>query len=223
MSDVYGYDPAEGLTSRELDCLLGVQANMWPAVPQEVKDINLQNFPRLLGLAEIAWADGKKDFADFENRMNTQYKRLDALKVDYYRPDCHVIATWSPEKVSFIDYTTWEFDVTDKVYDNGRAMAGLFYTKGNDRLNIKSMQLLENGKVIAEDLHRGFADETRTTGKRKNYLYYLDVKNYRKDAKYTLRMEVSGYRGTDSYGNVIFSLSPYVPFQSVESDKTGRK
>lgn len=223
LSDVYGYDPAEGLTSRELDCLLGVQANMWPAVPQEVKDINLQNFPRLLGLAEIAWADGKKDFADFENRMNTQYKRLDALKVDYYRPDCHVIATWSPEKVSFIDYTTWEFDVTDKVYDNGRAMAGLFYTKGNDRLNIKSMQLLENGKVIAEDLHRGFADETRTTGKRKNYLYYLDVKNYRKDAKYTLRMEVSGYRGTDSYGNVIFSLSPYMPFQSVESDKTGRK
>ena len=102
-------------------------------------------------------------------------------------------------------------------------MAGLFYTKGNDRLNIKSMQLLENGKVIAEDLHWGFADETRTTGKRKNYLYYLDVKNYRKDAKYTLRMEVSGYRGTDSYGNVIFSLSPYVPFQSVESDKTGRK
>ena len=82
---------------------------------------------------------------------------------------------------------------------------------------------MDNGKVLVESHNRVFADETRTTGKRKNYLYYLDVKNYQKDAKYTLRMEVSGYRGTDSYGNVIFSLSPYVPFQSVESDKTGRK
>ena len=44
---------------------------------------------------------------------------------------------------------------------------------------LEILQLLENGKVIAEDLHRGFADETRTTGKRKNYLYYLDVNFYR--------------------------------------------
>ncbi|MDY3069189.1 MAG: beta-N-acetylhexosaminidase [Parabacteroides sp.] len=221
LKDVYGYDPTEGLNKKETECLLGVQANMWPAVPQEVKDINLQNFPRLLALAEIAWAEGEKDFPDFEDRMSSQYKRLDALKVDYYKPDCHIIATWSPDMVKTIDYTTWEFDVTNKVYDNGRAMAGLFYTKGENRLNINKMQLLENGVVIAEDLHRGFADETRATGKRKNYLYYLDVKNYKKNAKYTLRMEVSGYRGTDSYGNVIFSLSPYEPFKSVESDKAG--
>lgn len=223
LKDVYGYDPAEGLNNKEVDYLLGVQANMWPAVPQEVKDVNLQNFPRLLALAEIAWAEGEKDFPDFESRMSSQYKRLDALKVDYYKPNCHIIATWSPNMVTNIDYTTWEFDVTNKVYDNGRAMAGLFYTKGNNRLNINKMQLLENGVVIAEDLHRGFADETRATGKRKNYLYYLDVKNYKKNAKYTLRMEVSGYRGTDSYGNVIFSLSPYEPFKSVESDKTDLK
>ncbi len=217
--NVYEYDPANGLTEKEKECLLGVQANMWPAVPQEVKDINVQNFPRLLALAEIAWADGKKDYQDFEKRLAPQYNRLDALKIDYYRPGGHIIATWEPKDVKTNDYVVWEWDVTSKVYANGRAMAGLFYTKGKNKLNIKKMQLLENGKVIAEDTHRGFADETRATSKPKNYLYFLDVKDYKPQAKYILRAEVSGYTGTDSYGNVIFSLAPYKDFSAVETDK----
>lgn len=219
LQKVYEYDPANGLTEKEKECLLGVQANMWPAVPQEVKDINVQNFPRLLALAEIAWADNKKDYQDFEKRLAPQYNRLDALKIDYYRPGGHIIATWEPKDVKTNDYVAWEWDVTPKVYANGRVMAGLFYTKGKNKLNIKKMQLLENGKVIAEDTHRGFADETRATSKPKNYLYFLDVKDYKPQAKYTLRAEVSGYTGTDSYGNVIFSLAPYQDFSAVETDK----
>ena len=219
LQNVYEYDPANGLTDQEQKCLLGVQANMWPAVPQEVKDINVQNFPRLLALAEIAWADGKKDFQDFETRLAPQYKRLNALKIDYYRPGGHIIATWEPKDVKTNDYVVWEWDVTPKVYANGRAMAGLFYTQGKNKLNIKKMQLLENGKVIAEDTHRGFADETRATSKPKNYLYFLDVKDYKPQARYTLRAEVSGYAGTESYGNVIFSLAPYQDFSAVEADK----
>ena len=66
------------------------------------------------------------------------------------------------------------------------------------------MELLEDGKVIAEDLHEGLADET-------------NVKDYKKGSKYTLRMKVSGNKGNDSYGNVIFSLSPYEPFSAVET------
>lgn len=142
------------------------------------------------------------------------------MKVDYYKPNGHIIATWEPEDVKTIEYVTWEWDVTDKIYANGRAMAGLFYTKGKNKLNIKNMQLLQNGKVIDEDLHRGFADETRATSKRKNYLYFLNVRQYDPKARYTLRAEVSGYAGTDSYGNVIFSLAPYEDFKTVENDKT---
>lgn len=98
-------------------------------------------------------------------------------------------------------------------------MAGLYLTKGKNPLNIKKMQLLENGKVIAEDNHRGFADSNRATGSRKTYIYYLPVKNYNPSARYTLRAEVSGYNGTDSYGNVTFSLSPDQPFTVTETSK----
>lgn len=219
LKKVYDYEPTKGLTIDEEKCLLGVQANMWPAVPQDIKDVNIQNFPRLLALAEIAWADKNKNYLDFEKRIVSQYKRLDALKIDYYKPDCHTIDTWSPENVSYIDYTTWEFDVTDKIYDNGRVMVGLYYTKGDNRLNIKSARLLEDGVIISEDLHRGFADETRATSKRKSFIYYMDVNNYSKESKYTLQIETSGYGGISSYGNIIFSLSPYIPFNKVEIDK----
>lgn len=220
LKDVYEYDPAEGLTPGQQRFLLGVQANQWPAVPQDVKDITIQNFPRLLALAEIAWTPAKdKNYNAFEARVQKHLPRLDALKIDYYRPGGHIIATWQPSDIRHIEYRTLEWDVTRKVYANGRAMAGLYFTKGKNPLNIKKMQLLENGKVIAEDNHRGFADANRATGKRKTYLYYLPVNQYNPTARYTLRAEVSGYNGTDSYGNVTFSLSPYQPFTVTEADK----
>ena len=216
LEDVYNYDPDEGLTEEEKKYVLGYQANQWPAVPQEVKDINVQNFPRMLAIAEVGWTTKAKDFPAFKQRVDGQLSRLDALKVDYYRPGGHIIATWQPSDLITPTYKTLEWDVTNKVYTEGRMMAGMYYTKGKNFVNIRRMQLLEDGKVIAEDNHRGFADKTRTTGKRKNYLYFLPVEKYNPNAKYTLRAEVSGYNGTDSYGNVICSLSPYVPFSAVE-------
>ena len=215
LKDVYKYEPIKGLTQAEADCLLGVQANMWTHVAQNVKEMNIQLFPRILALSEIAWADGRKNFSDFKNRLQEHYPRLSAMKVDYFRKDCHVIGTWSPKALSD-GCVEWEWDVTDKVYADGRAMAGLYYTHGDNRLKVHGMELLEDGKVIAEDLHLGFADETRATSKYKTYLYYLDVMDYKKGSKYTLRIKVSGHKGNDSYGNVIFSLSPYEPFTSVE-------
>ena len=216
LKDVYGYEPTEGLRKAEAECLLGVQANMWTHVAQTVKEMNIQLFPRLLALSEIAWSDKKKDFSDFKNRLQKHYPRLDAMKVDYFKSDCHIIGTWNPGCLAD-DCVDLEWDVTHKVYADGRAMAGLYYTYGDHRLNIHGMQLLEDGKVIAEDLHEGFADETRATSKYKTYLYYLDIKDYKEGSKYTLRVKVSGQKGNDSYGNVIFSLSPYEPFSAVET------
>ena len=218
LEDVYNYEPEAGLSKEEKKYVLGYQANQWPAVPQEVKDINVQNFPRLLAVAEVGWSTRKKDFPAFKQRVDGQLPRLAAMKVDYYRPGGHIIATWQPSDLSAESYQPLEWDVTKKVYTEGRVMAGMFYTKGKHFVNIKRMELLEDGKVIAVDNHRGFADTKRETGQHKNYLYFLPVKKYNPAARYTLRAIVSGYVGTDSYGNVIFSLSPYVPFSAVEKD-----
>jgi len=164
---IYGYEPTHGLDTKNEHFVLGVQANMWPAIPQEVKDINVQNFPRLLAVAEIGWiAKGERDYEDFKKRLGTHYPRLDELKIDYYREGGYISGTWSPEKLS-TEFSNIEWDVTKKVYANGRINAAFFYTKGENFMDIQKVELLEDGKVISIDEHEGLADKFRGTHKKR--------------------------------------------------------
>ncbi len=216
---VYNYDPTHGLTPEQEKYVLGEQANMWPALAHDVKDVNVQLFPRLIALAEGSWiAGGDKNFDDFKRRLNIHHKRLDNLKVDYYKKGGYISGTWKPSDISD-EYKTLEWDVTSKVYANGRAYAGFYYTSGNHFLDIAQVDLLENGKVISSDIHHGLADKFRGTNKTKTFQYNLTVDQYDPKATYTIVAKIKGNNGTDSYGNFTFNLSPYVPFKVVESDK----
>ena len=45
-------------------------------------------FPRACALAEVAWSENKdRSWAEFQPRLDAHLKRLDALKVNYRRPD----------------------------------------------------------------------------------------------------------------------------------------
>nr|WP_262910939.1 beta-N-acetylhexosaminidase [Sphingobacterium sp. SRCM116780] len=214
---VYNYDPAQGLTSEEEKLVLGVQANQWTALPQEVKDMNVQNFPRLLAVAETGWtAKDKKDFTNFSNRLNHHYDRLNELKVDYYRSGGYIVSKWSPATVSE-EFKEMNVDVTKKVYTNGRIQTGFFFTEGKNFLEIDGVQLLEDGKVIASDNHHALADKFRGTNKIKPFFFNFEVKNYNPHSKYTVMAKVRSVGGTNSYGNFTFNLSPYQPFTIAES------
>ncbi|MDJ1136082.1 beta-N-acetylhexosaminidase [Streptomyces iconiensis] len=81
--------------------VMGIQANMWTECTESAQRVDYQVFPRLAALAEVAWSPsrgggsggsgepGEGDaFSDFERRMNeAHYARLDALGVNYRRPD----------------------------------------------------------------------------------------------------------------------------------------
>lgn len=213
---VYNYDPLKGLDKDKQHYVLGVQANMWSAVPQNVKDVNVQNFPRLLALAENGWsATQNKNFEDFQQRLEQNYPRLDELGIDYYRKGGYIAGTWRPEQLS-TEFRPLEWDVTSNVYANGRILAGFFYTNGKNFMSIKKVELLENGKVVSTDEHEGLADQFRGTHKTKTFLYNLSLEQYNPQAKYTLRAEVQGKDGTDSSGNFTFNLSPFQPFTTVQ-------
>lgn len=214
---IYNYEPTNGLDTEHEKFVMGVQANMWTAIPQEVKDVNVQNFPRLLAVAEIGWIEKEgRDFEDFEKRLEAQYPRLDELKVDYYKKDGYISGTWSPEELT-TSFSPIEWDVTKKVYANGRVNAAFFYTKGEHFMEIEKVELLEDGNVISTDEHIGLADKFRGTHKTKTYFYGLKVDDYKPSSKYTVRAVVKGKDGTDSYGNLTFNLSPYKPFTVIES------
>lgn len=216
LKKVYEFDPAGKLTDQEEKYLLGVQANQWPAVPQEVKDINVQNFPRLLAVAEIGWASKEnKDYEKFYGRVQANYARLDSMRIDYFLPGGYKIASWKSNDIQE-EYKTITYDVTSQIYTNGRAQAGFFFTDGDNFLEIDGAQLLENGTIVSEDRHHALADNFRGTNKIKPYLFNFKIDNYDPTAKYEIRALVRVVGGINSKGNVTFNLSPYRPFDIVK-------
>jgi len=217
LEKIYNYEPETGLSPEESKFVLGVQANQWTAITQDLKDMNVQNFPRLLALAEIGWIPkANRNLNDFKIRLAASLGRLDLLKVDYYKPGGYILGTWEAKEID-TEYKQISWDVTKKTYANGRITAGFFYTNGANFMEIKKVELLENGKVVARDEHTGVADKFRGTHKVKTFLYHLLLDHYNPKAKYELRAEVKGIKGTDSNGNFTFNLSPFDRLDVVEA------
>ncbi len=91
LEDVYRFEPVPpGLSEAAARHVLGTQANVWTEVMENRDRVDYQVFPRLAAFAEVAWsalpAPGERDTAGFLRRMETHYRRLDALGVAYRPP-----------------------------------------------------------------------------------------------------------------------------------------
>ena len=87
LEKVYFFDPIpDSLNEKEKAYIMGGECNMWTEhAPQE--QVWGKIFPRLMALSEVLWTyPVKRDFQDFQNRMEHQYNRMDVLKVDYGFP-----------------------------------------------------------------------------------------------------------------------------------------
>ena len=91
LEDVYRFEPVPAeLTGEEARRVIGTQANLWTEVLDSARVVDYMAFPRLAAFAEVAWSElpapAERDWAGFEARMTTHYARLDALGVEYRRP-----------------------------------------------------------------------------------------------------------------------------------------
>lgn len=89
LEKVYSYEPIpEELKGDEAKYVLGAQANIWTEYIPSTKQAEYMIFPRVCALAEVVWTPkDKKNYADFQLRMNTEYKRLDMFGVNYRKKD----------------------------------------------------------------------------------------------------------------------------------------
>ena len=89
LEKVYAFEPIPPkFTEAQRKLVLGCQAQLWAEYIFNPAKQEYQAFPRVCALAEVAWSENKdRTFAEFQPRLEAHLKRLDALKVNYRRPD----------------------------------------------------------------------------------------------------------------------------------------
>lgn len=85
LEDVYHYEPIpDTLTSEEAKYVLGAQGNVWTEYMHTPSKVEYMAYPRAIALSEVLWSpvDGKS-WDDFQARIQTIFKRLDIMGVNY--------------------------------------------------------------------------------------------------------------------------------------------
>ena len=89
---VYSYEPIpEGLTPEQAKYIMGAQANMWTEYIPSEHHLEYMLLPRMLALAEVDWSLVKrKNWDDFNRRLQTQFLRFDREGTNYCPGDYSV-------------------------------------------------------------------------------------------------------------------------------------
>ncbi|MDP4264481.1 MAG: family 20 glycosylhydrolase [Bacteroidota bacterium] len=85
LEKVYAYEPVpKELNDAEAKYILGAQANVWTEYMAYPSKVEYMIFPRMSALSEVLWSPKeKRDWKDFEKRLQTQFKRYDLWKANY--------------------------------------------------------------------------------------------------------------------------------------------
>ena len=84
MQEVYSYEaiPTE-LNAEEAKYILGAQGNVWTEYILTREHVEYMAVPRMLALAEVLWTPkAKRNEADFIHRLENEFPKLEAMKVN---------------------------------------------------------------------------------------------------------------------------------------------
>jgi len=95
---VYSYEPVpKQLDSSKAKFINGAQANLWTEYIAYPSKVEYMIFPRMSALSEVLWSPKeKRDWSDFEKRLQTQFRRYDLWKANYSKAYFNLNATISP-------------------------------------------------------------------------------------------------------------------------------
>ncbi|MFJ6024610.1 family 20 glycosylhydrolase [Brevundimonas sp. NPDC092305] len=97
MQDIYDFDPWAGMTPEQAGHVLGVQGNIFTEHMIDEGRVEYMAYPRIAALAELAWsAPERKQFADFNRRLDPQLARYRTLGIDYAESALDTVAAPPP-------------------------------------------------------------------------------------------------------------------------------
>lgn len=88
LEKVYGYNPVPDTMPAEMGRhIIGVQGNLWSEYILSDEHREYMYYPRVLALAELDWSpDTRKDWTDFQRRLDNAQVRLDYHGITYHIP-----------------------------------------------------------------------------------------------------------------------------------------
>ncbi|UKM64513.1 glycoside hydrolase family 20 protein [Flavobacteriaceae bacterium GSB9] len=147
LNKVYQFDPiVEGMSKEEADHVLGGQANLWSEYITTNQDSEYMIFPRLAAMAEVLWSKkASRNWEDFSNRLEAQFKRYDYLGINYAKSAYLVTATTTADiKSNTVKLTLQnEFPNPDIRYVFGDEQLSEHSKRYKDTLTIKTSTVIK--------------------------------------------------------------------------------
>lgn len=86
VDSAYRWDPAKILDRVDQQLILGVEAPLWTETAVNIADIDYLTFPRLAGVAEIAWSpQSSRSWEGYKDRLRLHGNRWEAMGIQFYR------------------------------------------------------------------------------------------------------------------------------------------
>jgi hexosaminidase len=85
VKDAYDWEPTRDFAQLEESDILGIEAPLWTETISTMKDIEYLVFPRLLGIAELAWSPKGQSWEEYRQRLAAHGPRMEAMGINFYR------------------------------------------------------------------------------------------------------------------------------------------
>lgn len=88
VKDSYDWEPGTYMHLLEEDDILGIEAPIWTETLLTIKDVEYMAFPRLPGLAELAWSPKGTSWEEYRQRLARHGKHMEKLGINFFKsPD----------------------------------------------------------------------------------------------------------------------------------------
>lgn len=85
VKDSYDWDPLEKVEGVGKEQILGIETPLWSETLETMEDIENMAFPRLPGIAEIAWSPASvRDWDTYKHRLGKWKPRFEAMQINFY-------------------------------------------------------------------------------------------------------------------------------------------
>ena len=85
VKDSYDWEPGSYMNELEESDILGIEAPLWSETLSIMKDIEYMAFPRIIGLAELAWSSKDRSWEEYKHRLAAHSKRMQAKEINFFR------------------------------------------------------------------------------------------------------------------------------------------